>query len=129
MSDMVNHPQHYNQGGIECIDAIKAATVGKTGIQAFCTGNAIKYLWRYEKKNGLEDVKKAQFYINRLIQELEQKKENYSLPDPNSDIGDCNECANFDINECSESCRNCKNTAVPGTPEYNNRLLLFKWPD
>lgn len=97
MSDMVNHPQHYNQGGIECIDAIKAATIGKTGIEAFCIGNAIKYLWRYEKKNGLEDVKKAQVYINRLIQELEQKKENCSPPDHNSDVGDCIDCANFSM--------------------------------
>ena len=74
MSDNVNHPMHYCQGGIECIDALKAATVGKTGIEAVCVANAMKYLWRYEKKNGLEDVKKAQFYINRLIQELEAKQ-------------------------------------------------------
>ena len=46
--DMVNHPSHYTQGGIECIDALKAATVSKTGIEAVCTANAIKYLWRYE---------------------------------------------------------------------------------
>lgn len=74
MIDNVNHPSHYTQGGIECIDALKAATVGKTGIEAVCVANAMKYLWRYEKKNGLEDVKKAQFYINRLIQELEAKQ-------------------------------------------------------
>lgn len=72
MSDNVNHPSHYNQGGIECIDAIKAATVGKTGIEAFCVGNAIKYLWRYEEKNGLEDVHKSAWYIERLIKELEE---------------------------------------------------------
>lgn len=70
-NDMVNHPSHYNQGGIECIDAIKAATVSKTGIEAVCTANAIKYLWRYEEKNGIEDVKKARWYIDRLIKELE----------------------------------------------------------
>ena len=69
--DMVNHPSHYNQGGIECIDALKAATVSKTGIEAVCTANAIKYLWRYEEKNGIEDVKKARWYIDRLIKELE----------------------------------------------------------
>ena len=57
--DVVNKPRHYNQGGIECIDALKAATVSKTGIEAVCTANAIKYLWRYEEKNGIEDVKKA----------------------------------------------------------------------
>lgn len=70
-ADMVNHPSHYNQGGIECIDALKAATVSKTGIEAVCTANAIKYLWRYEEKNGIEDVKKARWYIDRLIKELE----------------------------------------------------------
>lgn len=69
-NDMVCHPHHYNQGGIECVDAIKAATVGKTGIQAFCVGNAIKYLFRYEEKNGLQDVEKAKWYIERLIAEL-----------------------------------------------------------
>lgn len=73
-SDMVNHPSHYNQGGIECIDALKAATVSKTGIEAVCTANAIKYLWRYEEKNGIEDVKKARWYIDRLIRELEEKE-------------------------------------------------------
>ena len=72
--DMVNHPSHYIQGGIECIDALKAATVSKTGIEAVCTANAIKYLWRYEEKNGIEDVKKARWYIDRLIRELEEKK-------------------------------------------------------
>lgn len=69
--DMVNHPAHYTQGGIECIDCIKSATVGKVGIEAFCVGNAIKYLFRYEEKNGVEDVKKARWYIDRLIKELE----------------------------------------------------------
>ena len=72
--DMVNHPAHYTQGGIECIDALKAATVSKTGIEAICTANAIKYLWRYEEKNGIEDVKKARWYIDRLIKELEEKE-------------------------------------------------------
>lgn len=73
--DMVCHPPHYNQGGIECIDAIKAATVNKRGIEAVCVANVIKYLFRYETKNGLEDVKKAAWYIDRLIKELEAKDE------------------------------------------------------
>jgi hypothetical protein len=70
--DMVNHPSHYTQGSIECIDAIKAATVGKTGIEAVCVANVVKYLWRYEEKNGLEDVKKARWYLERLINELSE---------------------------------------------------------
>ncbi len=69
--DVVNHPNHYCQGGIECIEAIKAAVVGKTGIEAVCVANVVKYLWRYEEKNGLEDVKKAAWYLARLITELE----------------------------------------------------------
>ena len=73
--DMVNHPQHYTQGGIECIDALKAATVGKRGIEAVCVANVIKYLWRYEKKNGIEDIRKAKFYIERLLKELEESQQ------------------------------------------------------
>lgn len=69
-SDMVSHPKHYTQGGIECIDALKAATVGKHGIEAVCVANVIKYLWRYEEKNGAEDVRKARWYIERLLKEM-----------------------------------------------------------
>lgn len=72
INDMVNAPPHYNQAGIECIDAIAAATSGKTGIQAVCVANVVKYLWRYELKNGVEDVKKARWYLDRLIGELEK---------------------------------------------------------
>ena len=63
--DMVNHPPHYNQYGIECIDAIQACT-GK-GFQSYLQGNILKYLWRYDYKNGVEDLKKAQWYLNKLI--------------------------------------------------------------
>ena len=73
--DMVNHPQHYTQGSIECIDALKAATVGKRGIEAVCVANVIKYLWRYEEKNGVEDVRKAKWYIERLLKELEESQQ------------------------------------------------------
>ena len=73
--DMVNHPKHYNQGGIECIDALKAATVGKRGIEAVCVANVIKYLWRYEEKNGIEDIRKAKWYIERLLKELEESQQ------------------------------------------------------
>lgn len=70
--DNVNRPSHYTQAGIECIDAITAAVSGKTGIEAVCVANVIKYLWRYELKNGLEDVKKAQWYLNRLVSEMDK---------------------------------------------------------
>jgi hypothetical protein len=71
--DNVNHPPHYNQGGIECIDAIKAAT--GSGFIKYCTGNVIKYLWRYDNKGGLEDLKKAAWYLDRAIKEMEVTSE------------------------------------------------------
>ena len=70
--DMVNHPQHYTRGGIECIECIKAAVSNKVGIEAVCVANVIKYLFRYEEKNGIEDVRKAKWYIERLLKELEE---------------------------------------------------------
>lgn len=71
--DKVNHPSHYNQGKVECIDAIEAATVHKTGLDAVCTANIMKYIWRCEDKNGLEDLKKARWYLDKMIQHNEQK--------------------------------------------------------
>lgn len=69
--DVVNHPSHYTKGEIECLDALKAATTGLDGIEAVCTANAIKYLWRWKWKNGAEDIKKSIFYLNRLLKEIE----------------------------------------------------------
>lgn len=72
MTDIVNKPPHYTHGSIECIDAITEAIKDKPANEAYLVGNIIKYLWRYEKKNGLEDIKKAQWYLNRLISQKEQ---------------------------------------------------------
>ena len=71
--DKVNHPSHYTQGKVECIDAIEAATVHKNGLDAVCTANIIKYIWRCEHKNGLEDLKKARWSLEKMIQHNEQK--------------------------------------------------------
>lgn len=68
--DMVNSPPHYNQAGIECIDAISAAT--NDGYQFYLQGNVIKYIWRYRYKNGAEDLRKAQWYLQELITCLEK---------------------------------------------------------
>lgn len=69
LTDMVNNPPHYKQGDIECIDAIKAA-LGAEGFKAYCRGQVIKYIWRAEhKENPAEDIKKAQWYLNRLVAE------------------------------------------------------------
>ena len=68
--DLVNQPPHYRQGGIECIEAIKACMSAEE-FQGYLKGNAIKYLWRYRHKNGVQDLQKAYWYNNRLIQELQ----------------------------------------------------------
>lgn len=68
--DPVNSPAHYTSGGIECIDAMQAA-FGDEAVKDFCLCNAFKYLWRHRNKNGVEDLKKARWYLNRLIREME----------------------------------------------------------
>ena len=65
-NDKVNHPIHYTNGGIECIDAIKASMT-KEAFKGFLKGNALKYLWRYELKGGKEDLLKCEFYLKILI--------------------------------------------------------------
>jgi hypothetical protein len=67
--DMVNSPPHYNQTGIECIHAISAAT--GDGFKYYLQGNIMKYLWRFDYKDKpLEDLKKAQWYLDKLVEEV-----------------------------------------------------------
>lgn len=75
--EQVNHPAHYNQSGVECIDAIDAAVEGLDPREAFCVGTAIKYLWRFKHKGKpVEDLQKAMWYINRLIDhEIDNKED------------------------------------------------------
>lgn len=72
--DNVNHPAHYASAsnGIECIDAIEAATEDLNGLEAVCTANVLKYIWRWKRKNGIEDLKKARWYLEKLIEKLEE---------------------------------------------------------
>ena len=72
-SDMVNHPLHYNTNlpeGVEVIDIIAAQTAPLSGMQAFAQANVIKYVLRWRNKNGVQDLEKARFYLDRLIGEL-----------------------------------------------------------
>ena len=69
MTDLVNHPPHYTQGGVECIQALKSA-LGPEGFRAYCRGSAIKYLWRGPHKGTeQQDYEKARWYLNQLIGE------------------------------------------------------------
>jgi hypothetical protein len=72
--DNINHPSHYTQGSIECIDAIAEATKHLRGIEATDTGNILKYMWRWNNKNGLEDLRKARWYLNHLISHVEENQ-------------------------------------------------------
>lgn len=71
MKDKIN-PQHYQRDGMECIDAIKAAVQNLSGAEAFETGSAIKYLWRWKEKGGIDDLRKATWFINDMISDLEE---------------------------------------------------------
>ncbi|HDI4763817.1 TPA: DUF3310 domain-containing protein [Listeria monocytogenes] len=68
-NDKVNNPAHYTADGIETLDYIKAKV---SDYHSYAVGNIVKYVSRYEHKNGIEDLKKAQFYLNDLIKEMEQ---------------------------------------------------------
>ena len=71
--DMVNSPSHYTYGKVECIEAIQES-MSAEAFRGYCKGAALKYLWRYERKDkSLEDLKKAQWYLNKLIEVVESE--------------------------------------------------------
>ena len=68
-NDNVNRPRHYRKGSVECIDAIKSAL--GNGYQYYLQGNVMKYLWRFDYKDKpVEDLQKAKWYLDRLIEEV-----------------------------------------------------------
>lgn len=71
--NVVNHPSHYTQGKYEVIDYIEDK-LSKEELQGYCVGNVLKYVSRFKHKNGLEDLKKAEWYLNRLITNMEGKE-------------------------------------------------------
>lgn len=66
--DPIN-PDHYRTGDVECVDAIRSA-LGLDGFLKYCTGNVLKYVWRWQHKNGAEDLRKAIWYLNRILMVL-----------------------------------------------------------
>ena len=85
MNDNVKHPSHYCKGGMECIDAIKAAVSDIIDpFEAYCTGNIIKYIWRWNDKNGVEDLNKAKQYADIII-EYRASKDNPETGNPATD--------------------------------------------
>jgi hypothetical protein len=74
VNDPVDHPAHYNAGGIECIEAIQASMTPE-GFFGYCKGNVMKYLWRAGQKGpAKQDLEKAEWYLNRMVNELEESE-------------------------------------------------------
>lgn len=90
MSDNINHPKHYTTGKYEVID-IMEDKLTKDGFEGYLVGNVIKYITRYRHKNGVEDLKKAQWYLNKLVDVLEPPK-------------NCNNCGNKGDDEYCKRC-------------------------
>lgn len=67
LNDVINHPSHYTQGRIECIDAMESA-FGVAELAVYCKIAAFKYIWRCERKNGSEDIKKAVWYLKKYLE-------------------------------------------------------------
>ena len=112
MSDNVNAPSHYCTGKFECIDVMEEV-FGKEVVEHFCLCNAFKYLYRTNRKNGVEDIQKAQWYLNKYL-ELEgisatNMKPKYNAPIPG---GCCNECVYASYEEGTLPCRDCMHSHV-----------------
>ena len=71
--DLVNSPPHYNKGAIECIDAIEAMLTHEEYV-GYLRGNSLKYRWRFRYKNGIQDLEKAEWYEQRLMEILKQNE-------------------------------------------------------
>lgn len=103
MIDNVNHPKHYETGKIECIEAM-IETQGVAEVQAFCVCNAFKYLWRHKRKNQLEDVKKAIWYLNKFV-ELEAVQNDEKQTECRHRLHH----TQFDTDYCKMSGKSCEN--------------------
>jgi hypothetical protein len=80
LSDPVDHPSHYTKGGVECIDAIQSSMT-EEAFRGYCKGNIQKYIYRYEdKQNPKQDLLKARWYLDRLLQTFPQEAQSELQP-------------------------------------------------
>ena len=86
--DPVSKPKHYAFGGIECIEAMEAS-MSPEAYRGFLKGNVQKYVWRYETKNGLQDLQKAKWYLDQLIFCLEMDAEKEALDAIENNTNQC----------------------------------------
>jgi Protein of unknwon function (DUF3310) len=122
MSDAVDRPAHYTQGSIECIDATEAAVAGLSGMDAVLTAQVMKYIWRWKNKNGTEDLQKARWYLQRLINAQTFPTAAVTKPDsPTALEKPTPPMPNFSIlygNSRSSS----RKSVVAGRPEYSSAI-------
>ena len=105
---MVSHPDHYKSGKYEVIDIIEEFTKDLTGIQAVDTGNAIKYILRWRKKNGVQDVKKAIWYLTHLVEQLENDEKKSEPKEYDGADERCRTCTSrFETPENDAVCEDC----------------------
>lgn len=81
MNDPVNHPSHYETNGIECFDAI-VASQGVEAAKEFCVCNAAKYIWRHRRKNGVEDIEKAVWYLKKYLELVDKEDKEVKSYEP-----------------------------------------------
>lgn len=72
--ETVSHPKHYS-GKVECIDCIESAVADLNGFEGFLAGNVIKYVFRFKRKNGKEDLQKAEWYLSKLMEMQEDNEQ------------------------------------------------------
>ena len=72
--NVVAHPKHYS-GKVECIDCIESAVADLNGFEGFLAGNVIKYVFRFKRKNGKEDLQKAEWYLSKLMEVQEDNEQ------------------------------------------------------
>ena len=127
MGDNVNHPDHYqNIAGVEAIDILNDVVKDLPGKQAAMLWNTLKYLLRFQKKNGVEDLKKAQNYLQWLIDDIEAVKEDKSKPlTPIEDTDDVwNLIDNHENGYISYQCKRMsslfKDVYADGTVKYDD---------
>lgn len=127
MGDNVNHPNHYqNIAGVEAIDILNDVVKDLPGKQAAMLWNTLKYLLRFQKKNGLEDLKKARNYLQYLINDIEAVQEDKSKPlTPIEDTDDVwNLIDNHEDGYISYQCKRMsslfKDVYADGTVKYDD---------
>ena len=124
--DNVNHPNHYkSKSGLEVIEVIRAFTEDLEGLEGYYTGNVLKYMCRWKKKNGLEDLKKARVYLDWLIEKEEDKAGNKSAEVPTM-LSGSQERQGHDLNTKTYVVPDCYQSAYPVSMSCNDSDPIWK---